>query len=82
MPVSASSALPEGTKGTPLEGCLRETHLNQGLGSAPQLQGHMASEEYVPGGATQEISQHITDKSLERPQGLCSRKNTQINLTL
>lgn len=43
MPVSASSVLPEGIKGTPLKGFLRETHLNQGLGSALQLQGHSGS---------------------------------------
>lgn len=69
MPVSASSALPEGTKGTPLKGFLRETHLNQSLGSAPQLQGHMASEEYVPGGATQEISQHNHRQKLGKATG-------------
>lgn len=80
--ISAFSGLPEGIKGTPLKGFLRETHLYQGLVSAPQLQRRSDScRTCARWSNSREQTTQPTDSRLGRPQGLWSWKKNQSDFT-
>lgn len=77
---SAFLGLPGGIKGTPLKGFLRETHLYQGLVLAPRLlrTQWLLQNTCATWSKRREQTMQPTDSSLERPQGLRSRKKKSI----